>query len=110
MITDTTDTTDPLHKAGGTLDSLQEQFVKVAQGYGKHDFDMQGTLKKWIKKPYISIPMVFICVLIILWLLDLGFIKNEKNQTSIFKLFLWTAGLTIVVWLLLYFFWIRTLS
>lgn len=104
------DTTDPLYNAQWNFGEIQEQVSKVTRGYGKNSFDMQGTLKKWIKKPYISIPMVFFFVLIILWLLDLGFIKNEENQTSIIKLFLWTAGLTIGVWLPLYFFWIRTLS
>ena len=40
-----------------------------------------------------------------LWLLDFGFIKNDENQTSVIKLFMWSIGLTIAIWVPLYFFY-----
>ncbi len=105
-----TDTTDPLYNARFHFEDIKYQVSKVARGHRKNSFDMQGTVKKWIKLPYVSIPIVFFFVLIILWLLDFGFIKNDENQTSVIKLFMWSIGLTIAIWVPLYFFWIRKIT
>ncbi len=104
------DLSDPLHKATQHYDTLNQQVNKVSKGYRKNSLDISQSIKTWIKKLYISIPFVFLCVLILLWLLDLGIIKNSENETSVTKLFIWSIVLTIIVWTPLYFFVIRKLN
>jgi hypothetical protein len=104
------DLSDPLYKATQHYDTLNQQVNKVSKGYRKNSLDISQSIKTWIKKLYISIPFVFLCVLILLWLLDLGIIKNSENETSVTKLFIWSIVLTIIIWIPLYFFVIRKLN
>ncbi len=46
-----TDTTDPLYNARFHFEDIKYQVSKVARGHRKNSFDMQVTVKKWIKLP-----------------------------------------------------------
>jgi len=98
--------TDTLRKGVINLDDLTRKVNNIGVGLHPHHFK----LSEWVSKPYITIPVVFLGSLLLLWLLDFGVIKDKENKVSVGRLFLYTVILSLIIWLPLWFFYLRKLS
>ena len=97
--------TDTLRKGTINLDELTRKVSNVGVGLHPQHFK----LSEYISKPYITIPGVFLGSLLLLWLLDFGLIKDKENNVATGRLFLYTAILTLLIWVPLWFFYLRKL-
>ena len=95
---------DTYSKSLHNFDGLNSQVNNVVAGKEP----TQMNIMKWLKRPYIYGPAIFIVVLIILWFLDFGFLKDQETKKTKTWLLLLIAGVVALAASVGIFFFLRS--
>ena len=70
--------TDIFARSLHSFDGLNSQVSNVVAGQEPKQINIMN----WLKRPYIYGPGIFIIILIILWMLDLSFLKDQETKKT----------------------------